>query len=213
MPAAARAAEAANPAPVPAAACAPAAARAPEAAAGTSTSRPSGVDDIARVIDHLNARAGTCFPSTPGSESHRLTRHALSTQTPEMLCAVIDLKASQWLGTERARYLRPATLFAPTKLENYLSEVHQRRHQGARRSRAPRSTNAATPPEATAARQRSCSPEAAAAQRAPDGATHPEAYRQHRSEPVKRLPLEQVNGYLGEMYKALGKARRSPQPG
>ncbi|MBK6900108.1 MAG: conserved phage C-terminal domain-containing protein, partial [bacterium] len=43
--------------------------------------------------------------------------------TEEELIAVIDLKASQWLGGEFAKYLRPATLFNKTKFEQYVGEI------------------------------------------------------------------------------------------
>jgi len=139
------------------------------------------------VIDHLNARAGTCFPSTPGTESYRLTHHALRMQTPETLCAVIDLKTRQWRDTERARYLRPATLFAPEKLENYLSEVHQRRAQAARHR----------PSAASRAAQ-------AMANRVP-GSAPPT----NREPPPPRMPLKHVNTHLDALYQALGKSRAS----
>ena len=35
---------------------------------------------------------------------------------------VIDKKSKQWLGTDQQKYLRPITLFAPKKFENYLNE-------------------------------------------------------------------------------------------
>nr|WP_246194999.1 helix-turn-helix domain-containing protein [Allochromatium palmeri] len=67
---------------------------------------PPPVDDpqITQVIDHLNQRADTAFPSTPGSQSHSLVHQALRTQPPETLCAVIDLKVSH-LGRNRTRSL------------------------------------------------------------------------------------------------------------
>ncbi|WP_338073162.1 conserved phage C-terminal domain-containing protein [Halochromatium salexigens] len=132
-------------------------------------------------------RAGTCFPSTPGTESYRLTNHALRMQTPETLCAVIDLKTRQWGDTERARYLRSATLFAPEKLENYLSEVHQRRAQAARHR----------PSAASRAAQ-------AVANHVP-GSTPPT----NREPPPPNMPPERLSAHLDKVFQALGKSRTS----
>ncbi|MCK7574689.1 MAG: conserved phage C-terminal domain-containing protein, partial [Chromatiales bacterium] len=86
-----------------------------------TTPPPAAAPAIAQVIDHLNRRADTAFPSTPDSRSHSFVRQALDHQPPEILCAVIDLKADHRAGTDRARYLRPETPFNPAKLEGYLS--------------------------------------------------------------------------------------------
>ncbi|NKN32892.1 conserved phage C-terminal domain-containing protein [Marichromatium bheemlicum] len=104
----------------------------PEPDATPAVARP--VDDatIARVVAHLNRAASACFPDAPGTATYRILRRALHRHSPEVLCAVVDLKAAQWGQTEQARYLRPATLFTPAKLEGYLSELHQRGRPGAR---------------------------------------------------------------------------------
>ncbi|MBK5930260.1 conserved phage C-terminal domain-containing protein [Halochromatium salexigens] len=100
---------------------------------------------------------------------------------------MIDLKTRQWRDTERARYLRPATLFAPKKLENYLSEVHQRRAQAARHR----------PSAASRAAQ-------AVANRVPASAPPT-----HREPPPPRMPLEHVSAHFDELFKILGKTRPS----
>ncbi|GAB0148078.1 hypothetical protein McPS_08180 [Marichromatium sp. PS1] len=89
---------------------------------------PRPVDDaaIARVVAHLNRAANACFPDAPGTATYRILRRALRRHAPETLCAVVDLKTAQWGRTEQARYLRPSTLFTPSRLEGYLSELHQR---------------------------------------------------------------------------------------
>lgn len=157
---------------------------------------PPPADDpaIAQVIDHLNQRADTAFPSTPDSRSHRLVRQALDHQPPDILCAVIDLKADHWAGTDRARYLRPETLFNPDKLEGYLSELHQQR------------TAAATPaaPSDPAPPRRPRTPDTEAVYSAAHALYVPEP-------PPKRPPAEVVRPHFDAIYRILGTRPRRPE--
>jgi len=74
------------------------------------------------VIDHLNAvtnkqykhtsqKTAACIIARVNEGFKELTQYKY----------VIDVKASQWMGTDSEKYLRPETLFGP-KFEGYLNE-------------------------------------------------------------------------------------------
>lgn len=103
--------------------------------------RPTGksqvsLSEVEALIGHLNAKTGARFEVrtatgklTSGAEAarQRLAEHGL-----ERMKAVIDAKAGEWLGTERAVYLRPATLFRKSNCENYAGQVGIKPGNGAR---------------------------------------------------------------------------------
>ena len=83
--------------------------------------------DVEEVIGHLNEKAGTAFEVknrqgklTSGAEAarQRIAEHGM-----DRLKQVIDAKAGEWLGTERAIYLRPATLFRKSNADNYVGQL------------------------------------------------------------------------------------------
>jgi len=169
------------------------------------TPPPSSSDEpaITQVIDHLNQRADTAFPSRPGSYSHSLVRQALRHQPPEILCAIVDLKTDHWAGTERARYLRPETLFNPARLESYLSELHQHRRT---LERSVTDNHTATPPPMPAASH--CANTGAA------DAVYSAAHALYVPEPPpKRPPTDVVQPYFEDIYRMLGgRPRRTQAP-
>ena len=83
--------------------------------------------DVEEVIGHLNEKAGTAFEVknrqgklTSGAEAarQRIAEHGM-----DRLKQVIDAKAGEWLGTEWAIYLRPATLFRKSNADNYVGQL------------------------------------------------------------------------------------------
>lgn len=100
----------------------------PVTSTSSSSSKPEmaekRADDVRAVIAHLNEVCGTGY--RPATEAHaRLVRARLADgMTVEDLCAVVDVKASQWIRDPRMRaYLRPSTLFSASKAEGYLAEA------------------------------------------------------------------------------------------
>ena len=73
------------------------------------------------VIDYLNEKAGTKYRHSRASLTPIAARLAEGF-TVEDCKAVIDHKAGEWLGTDMERYLRPQTLFSPSKFEGYLNQ-------------------------------------------------------------------------------------------
>lgn len=80
--------------------------------------------DVTEVIEYLNARSGKQF-RTNGKETRSLIRARLSSgYTVDDLKAVVDSKCAAWGADQRMReYLRPSTLFAPKKFDEYLANA------------------------------------------------------------------------------------------
>ena len=78
---------------------------------------------IAReVVDYLNGKTGKRF--RPDSESHLkmvmgLVRDGYTSQDMKH---VIDVKCSEWRGSDMERYLTPDTLFSPRHFDTYLNQ-------------------------------------------------------------------------------------------
>jgi uncharacterized phage protein (TIGR02220 family) len=80
--------------------------------------------NVSKVIDRLNAKAGTSFRNV---ESHaKLIRARIGEgYTVEDLLSVIDSKTSEWVGDEKMeRYLRPETLFSQKKFSTYIGQAN-----------------------------------------------------------------------------------------
>ena len=72
------------------------------------------------VIDHLNRVCGTKYAATTAKTRECIRARCREGATLEDFITVIDRKANEWLGTDRAMYLRPETLFG-TKFDGYLN--------------------------------------------------------------------------------------------
>jgi len=101
-----------------------------EAKASLSGRSPTRVsrEDVARVLSHLNERAGRQFKliSNDGKEtaSARLVRARIKEHGVDALLAMIDRKVDKWLHDDKMyEFLRPETLFNKTKCESYLGEA------------------------------------------------------------------------------------------
>ena len=78
--------------------------------------------DIAiKVIEYLNAQAETTFSTKIGSNIDLICARLKEGYTLNDFKVVIDKKVKDWKGTDWAKFLRPNTLFAKTKIENYLN--------------------------------------------------------------------------------------------
>ena len=75
---------------------------------------------IVEILSYLNERAGTKFGES--KETVRLINaRILDGFTVDDFKKVIDKKVKEWKGTDRAMYIRPSTLFAPSHFEEYLN--------------------------------------------------------------------------------------------
>lgn len=83
-----------------------------------TVSAKSQADD---VIDYLNLKAGTRYKHSKAG------RDCIEPRLKDFTIAdcktVIDKKCAEWLNTDMAKYLRPATLFQASKFEGYLNQI------------------------------------------------------------------------------------------
>ena len=74
-----------------------------------------------QVIEYLNNQAETTFSTKIGSNLELIAARLKEGYTLQDFKLVIDKKVKDWKGTDWAKFLRPNTLFAKTKIENYLN--------------------------------------------------------------------------------------------
>ena len=78
--------------------------------------------EIKEIIDYLNLRARKNFRSLTAATQSLIKARLNEGFTVEDFKKVIDIKCSEWLGSDYAQYLRPQTLFG-TKFESYLNSI------------------------------------------------------------------------------------------
>lgn len=80
-------------------------------------------EGVKEIIDHLNEKAGSSFRDTTASTRKSIIARLKEGFTVDDCKRVIDDRVRRWKGTEQEQYLRPSTLFAPSKFEGYLNAV------------------------------------------------------------------------------------------
>lgn len=78
--------------------------------------------EIKEIIDYLNLKARKNFRSLTAATQSLIKARLNEGFTVEDFKKVIDIKCSEWLGSDYAQYLRPQTLFG-TKFESYLNSI------------------------------------------------------------------------------------------
>lgn len=73
------------------------------------------------IVEYLNRKCNKNFKHTTKSTQRLINARLNEGFTIEDFKKVINIKSSQWLGTDMEKYLRPQTLFG-TKFESYLNE-------------------------------------------------------------------------------------------
>lgn len=78
--------------------------------------------DVAVIIQYLNEKANTKYNhKTPATKRLIVARIKEGNRVADFF-KVIDNKYRDWKGTDWEKFLRPATLFAPSKFESYLNQ-------------------------------------------------------------------------------------------
>jgi uncharacterized phage protein (TIGR02220 family) len=87
------------------------------------TNKPSKeeLEVVEKVILYLNEKSNSTYTTNKTNTTYILARLKEGFSLVDFK-RVIDKKSAQWLGTEQQKYLRPNTLFLPSKFENYLNE-------------------------------------------------------------------------------------------
>lgn len=80
--------------------------------------------DIALILNYLNDKTGKSYKPTYKSNTSLVAARLKEGATVEECKAVIDSKVNEWLNDSKmSKYLRPATLFNPTKFAQYVGEL------------------------------------------------------------------------------------------
>lgn len=86
-------------------------------------------DDITlQVLSYLNELSGAQFSHKAKKNKELIKARQKEGYTLEDFKTVIRKKCEEWKNSEQERYLRPITLFSPTKFENYLNQPEIRKH-------------------------------------------------------------------------------------
>ncbi|MER2126324.1 conserved phage C-terminal domain-containing protein [Solibacillus sp.] len=100
------------------------------------------LDVSVEIINYLNLKTGKCYRATTPATKRLINGRLAEGYTLEDFKSVIDLKASQWLSDSHwSKYLRPDTLFNPTKFEAYLNEAPVKQKQQAKPTYQPPQLN------------------------------------------------------------------------
>lgn len=79
--------------------------------------------EATEVIDYLNTKTGSSYRATTEVNIKPIRARLNDGFSVEDCKKVIDTKSGQWLNNpDMVKYLRPATLFSPSKFEGYLNE-------------------------------------------------------------------------------------------
>ena len=76
---------------------------------------------VETVISHLNELAGTHYRPTKADTIKVITARLKEGYSVDDLRLVVSYKCDEWMGTDMQKYLRPETLFRPSKFEGYLN--------------------------------------------------------------------------------------------
>ncbi len=81
-------------------------------------------NEIAEIYEYLNEQLGTRYKPTTKANASLVHARLEEGFTVDDFKVVIDTKLSEWGNDEQMRkFLRPQTLFAPTKFESYLNQA------------------------------------------------------------------------------------------
>ncbi len=80
------------------------------------------INDIENIIKYLNSKVGSTFDAHAPHVVSCVASCMRRGHTYEEMIKVIDYKASEWLHSNMAKYLRPSTLFGD-KFERYIEEL------------------------------------------------------------------------------------------
>ena len=79
--------------------------------------------DVTEVIEYLNAKTDSAYKASSKANISVIRARLNDGYTVEDCKKVVDTKAGQWLNNpDMVKYLRPETLFRPSKFEGYLNE-------------------------------------------------------------------------------------------
>lgn len=81
-------------------------------------------DACKEVIEYLNLKSGKAFTPTNAMTIKHINGRLKDGYTIDDMKKVIDTKVSEWKNTDYEKYIRPDTLFRPSKFENYVNQTN-----------------------------------------------------------------------------------------
>lgn len=92
---------------------------------GTGEKRKKASQDVIDVVEHLNTRTGRKFDPQRQQTMNLVNSRLKEGFVVDDLKKVVDCKVDKWGDDDKMRpFLRPETLFAPSKFEGYLQEAN-----------------------------------------------------------------------------------------
>lgn len=92
---------------------------------------PKFSEQAAKIIDHLNQKTGAHYKASTPKTKELIKARMNEGFTVDDFLKVIDNKVAEWGNDGKMRnYLRPVTLFAPSKFESYLNQQPKRSRWG-----------------------------------------------------------------------------------
>jgi len=89
--------------------------------------KEDGTDDkVTEIVAYLNEVCGTNYRANSAQTQKNINGRLGEGFTVDDFKLVIDSKAREWKGTDMEQYLRPDTLFRPTKFESYVNYAKKR---------------------------------------------------------------------------------------
>ena len=85
--------------------------------------------DVEEVITFLNTTTGSKYKSSTKATVSKIEARIKDGFSVDDIKTVITVKSKEWKGTDMAKYLRPSTLFAPDKFEDYLNQLEKNNSQ------------------------------------------------------------------------------------
>lgn len=76
---------------------------------------------VQEVVEYMNKRLNSRYRMSGATTKHIYQRFVEGFKVEDFKL-VIDKKYNEWKGTEMAKFLRPQTLFSPSKFESYLNQ-------------------------------------------------------------------------------------------
>lgn len=85
-------------------------------------------ENISIIVSYLNEKAGTNYKATTKNTQSSIKARLAEGFTVDDFKIVIDKMCAEWIGDEKMeRFLRPSTLFSPSKFEGYLNAKFTRK--------------------------------------------------------------------------------------
>lgn len=79
------------------------------------------LDVVREVISYLNEKSGKSFKASARPTVEHIAARIKEGHSVEDFKAAIDNQCREWVGTDMEQYLRPATLFIPSKFDGYVN--------------------------------------------------------------------------------------------